>query len=117
MPKSLRLIASFLLLIIFVPNIVHAQSNAGYLELKNEYIRIILNNRPYNAGRFSVGTTGGDPDRLGDENKHLIYGGTEPWTSYTTVRIGNENWFLARKLIVVPEKWTVWNNVAKSNDN
>lgn len=92
MPKSLRLIASFLLLIIFVPNIVHAQSNAGYLELKNEYIRIILNNRPYNAGRFSVGTTGGDPDRLGDENKHLIYGGTEPWTSYTTVRIGNENW-------------------------
>lgn len=62
------------------------------LEIANEYIRIIINNLEENMGRFSVGTTGGDPDRVGDENQHLIYGGAEPWTSYTTVRIGNQNW-------------------------
>lgn len=62
------------------------------LEIANEYIRIMINILEENMGRFSVGTTGGDPDRLGDEYQHLIYGGEEPWTSYTTVRIGNQNW-------------------------
>lgn len=58
--------------------------------LENEYIAIIVNAREEDTGRFSVNTTGGDPDRTGDENKPLVFG-TErapgPWTSYTTVRI------------------------------
>jgi len=62
------------------------------IEIANEYIRIVVNNSEYNTGRFSVGTTGGDPDRPEDNNQHLIYGGDDPWTSYTTVRIGNQNW-------------------------
>ena len=62
------------------------------IEIRNEYIRIVVNTSEANKGRFSVGTTGGDPDRDTDQNKHLIFGGNEPWTSYTTIRIGNENW-------------------------
>jgi len=69
-----------------------AQEQKPNLEIANEYIRIIINTLDENMGRFSVGTTGGDPDRVGDEHQHLIYGGEEPWTSYTTVRIGNQNW-------------------------
>lgn len=69
-----------------------AEEQQVNLEIANEYIRIIINTLEENMGRFSVGTTGGDPDRAGDENQHLIYGGEEPWTSYTTVRIGNQNW-------------------------
>lgn len=62
------------------------------VELENEYIKIIVNTDELNTGRLSVMTTGGDPDRSDDENKHLIYGGHEPWTSYTTVRVGNRNY-------------------------
>ncbi|HHX02223.1 MAG TPA: hypothetical protein GX739_06090 [Firmicutes bacterium] len=69
-----------------------SQEQKPNLEIANEYIRIIINTLEENMGRFSVGTTGGDPDRVGDEHQHLIYGGEEPWTSYTTVRIGNQNW-------------------------
>lgn len=58
--------------------------------LENEYIAIIVNAREEDTGRFSVNTTGGDPERTGDEDKPLVFG-TErspgPWTSYTTVRV------------------------------
>lgn len=70
-----------------------AQFDEPFLELANEYIKIIVNNNPdEDTGRFSVGTTGGDPERRGDENQHLIYGGVEPWTSFTTIQIDKENW-------------------------
>ena len=72
--------------------VTNAIPTSNNLEIANEYIRIVVNTGPTDTGRFSVGTTGGDPDRQGDENQHLIYGGNEPWTSYTTVRVGNENW-------------------------
>lgn len=62
------------------------------VQIDNEYIRIVVNAGETNSGRFSVGTTGGDPGRVADQNKHLIYGGDDPWTSYTTVRIDNEHW-------------------------
>lgn len=65
---------------------------AAKIQIDNEYIRIVVNNSHENTGRFSVGTTGGDPDRDTDQNKHLIYGGDDPWTSYTTIRVGNQNW-------------------------
>lgn len=53
----------------------------------NEYIAIIVNGGKENTGRFSINTTGGDPDRIGDENKPLVYGMADPWTSYTTVQV------------------------------
>lgn len=66
-------------------------------QIDNEYIRIVVNADQADTGRFSVGTTGGDPDRTTDQNKHLIYGGDDPWTSYTTVRIDNQNWVFGGK--------------------
>ena len=55
--------------------------------LENEFVRVVVNRGPEEAGRFSIGTTGGDPSRPLSKNKHLIFGGNKPWTSYTTVRI------------------------------
>jgi len=89
---SITTLLVFILLTTINSGIVCAQEELLNLQIANEYIRIIVNNRQENMGRFSVGTTGGDPDRTGDEFQHLIYGGEEPWTSYTTVRIGNQNW-------------------------
>lgn len=94
MPKPKHIFkVIFLVLLLLVPgNSIVAQTVSPNMEIANEYIRIIINTLPENTGRFSVGTTGGDPDRLGDEYQHLIYGGEEPWTSYTTIRIDNQNW-------------------------
>ena len=59
----------------------------GGLSVSNEFVRIRINPGPQEAGRFAVDTTGGDPSRSSDDNKPLIYGSREPWTSYTTVLI------------------------------
>ena len=55
------------------------------LSISNEFIRIRVNPGPQEAGRFAVDTTGGDPSRSADDNKVLIYGSREPWTSFSTV--------------------------------
>ncbi len=55
--------------------------------IENEFVRIRVNPGPQEAGRFAVDTTGGDPSRSADDEKILIYGSREPWTSYTTVVI------------------------------
>lgn len=89
--KSLLLQISVLILLLAVLNPV-VMATTSKVQIDNEYIRIVVNTSEANMGRFSVGTTGGDPDRDMDQNKHLIYGGDDPWTSYTTVRIGNQNW-------------------------
>ncbi|MGI6542110.1 MAG: hypothetical protein ACOX44_03500 [Limnochordia bacterium] len=65
------------------------------INLVNEYIAITVNAREENTGRFSIKTTGGDPDRLSDDNAHLIYRREDqkgPWTSFTTVHIDGESW-------------------------
>ncbi|NLK07853.1 MAG: cellulosome anchor protein [Firmicutes bacterium] len=59
--------------------------------IANEYIAVIVNAGVENTGRFSINTTGGDPDRIGDENKPLVYGMADPWTSYTTIQVDGEN--------------------------
>ncbi|NMB11138.1 MAG: cellulosome anchor protein [Firmicutes bacterium] len=64
----------------------------GNVIVANEYISIIVNGGKENTGRFSINTTGGDPDRIGDENKPLVYGMADPWTSYTTVQIDGQNY-------------------------
>src|SRR5690606_2037067 len=42
--------------------------------LENEFIAIIVNARDEATGRFSVNPTGGEPERIGDENRPLVYG-------------------------------------------
>ncbi|HET7560451.1 MAG TPA: cohesin domain-containing protein [Limnochordia bacterium] len=64
------------------------------ITLSNDYISILVNNRPEDTGRFAVFTTGGDPTRADDDGKKLIYGEPEPqgpWTSYTTVQVDGQD--------------------------
>lgn len=90
--KLVLILVGLLSLSLSVPLIPQVWAQVPTVQIDNEYIRIVVNAGELNTGRFSVGTTGGDPDRITDQNKHLIYGGDDPWTSYTTVRIGNQNW-------------------------
>ena len=51
--------------------------------LSNEYIAINV----VPSGRFTMGTTGGNPDKTTDDNRNLIYGHPGGNTSFTTVRV------------------------------
>ncbi len=69
---------------------LYAASQAAVLE--NAYLKVVVNDGPFEAGRFSVQTTGGDPARADDDAQELLYGGAEPWSSYTTVRIDGKDY-------------------------
>lgn len=89
---SLALIGVVLVqLVVGLSAAAQLQSRVGdSVVLENEFIAIVVNARDEDTGRFSVNTTGGDPERIGDENRPLIFGTEQPpgpWTSYTTVRI------------------------------
>ena len=43
-------------------------------------------------GRFSFGTTGGNPDNPKDDNKRMLYGYSGNSTSYTTVRVDDSSY-------------------------
>lgn len=91
MPKKIIMLIGLLTLSLSVLLVTPASAQEN-VEIDNEYIRIVVNAGELNGGRFSVGTTGGDPGRTTDDNKALIYGGDDPWTSYTTVKVDNQNW-------------------------
>ena len=63
----------------------------GVLRLSNAYVQVVLNASADGGGRFTINATGGNPDRPDDDGKPLLYGGDEPWTSFTTVRIGSRD--------------------------
>ncbi|MDD2402510.1 MAG: DUF6531 domain-containing protein [Clostridia bacterium] len=42
-------------------------------------------------GRFTIGTTGGNPDNANDNNKKMLYGHPFSTTSYTTIRLDDIN--------------------------
>jgi len=69
-----------------------AQDEGGVASIFNEFIKARVTTGPSNAGRFAVGTTGGDPTRASDNDKVLIYGTQQPWTSYTTVSVDGTPW-------------------------
>jgi hypothetical protein len=62
----------------------------GGISISNEFVRIRVSPGPQEAGRFAVDTTGGDPSRSSDNDKVLIYGSREPWTSFTTVLVDDK---------------------------
>ncbi len=72
-------------------------ANTAPVAISNEFIRIVVNPGPEEAGRFGVETTGGDPRNLADDDLPLIYGRPMPWTSYTTVRIDGVDWVFGGK--------------------
>jgi hypothetical protein len=78
-----------LVLSLLCPLLAWAQA-PGVLE--NEFIRVVVNKGPDEAGRFSIKTTGGDQHNPATKNQHLIFGGNTPWTSYTTVRVDDDAW-------------------------
>lgn len=62
------------------------------LRFGNEYIVIVVNQNQNSQGRFAVETTGGAPARENDDNKPLIYGRPNPWTSYTSLWIDDQKY-------------------------
>ncbi|WP_073156301.1 hypothetical protein [Halanaerobium congolense] len=62
------------------------------LRFGNEYIVIVVNQNKNSQGRFAVETTGGAPARENDDNKPLIYGRPNPWTSYTSLWINDQKY-------------------------
>ncbi|ADO77169.1 hypothetical protein [Halanaerobium praevalens] len=67
------------------------------LRFGNEYIVIVVNKNENSQGRFAVETTGGAPARENDDNKPLIYGRPNPWTSYTSLWINGEKYVFGGK--------------------
>ena len=53
------------------------------IEVSNEYLSIATNE----DGTFTLGCTGGDPSKSSDDNKILLYGHPEPWSSISTVKV------------------------------
>lgn len=72
-------------------------ANAAPVAISNEFIRILVNPGPEEAGRFGVETTGGDPRNPADDDLPLIYGRPMPWTSYTTVQVDGVDWVFGGK--------------------
>ncbi len=72
-------------------------ANPAPVQMSNDFIRIVVNPGPEEAGRFGVETTGGDPRNPADDDLPLIYGRPLPWTSYTTVQVDGVDWVFGGK--------------------
>ena len=86
-----------MILLISIPviaedNIYQKVDEHNNLHLGNDYIVVIINQDENARGRFAIETTGGAPFRTNDNYKPLVYGRPKPWTSYTTIRVNNENY-------------------------
>jgi hypothetical protein len=80
-------------LLISLSNISQAAVDEhGNLQIRNNYISVIVNQDKQNNGRFAVDVTGGNPVLDSDDGKPLIYGRPKPWTSYTTIKIDGEDY-------------------------
>jgi hypothetical protein len=92
MIARLALLFPALCALLAIPALRAVADTPQNVSLANEFIRIVVNNGTNEAGRFSIDTTGGDPTRPNSKNQQLIYGGSTPWTSYSTVRIDNTDY-------------------------
>lgn len=73
--------------------------------ISNDYIEITLN-----GNKYTLGTTGGNPNSSTDNNKRMLYGYPNGGTSYTTVQIDSTNY------IFTPETITYRDNSIISTD-
>src|SRR6056297_4195407 len=95
--KKIILIVLLLILAFNIPaaaqnNFFQNEDEHNNLRFGNEYIVIVVNQNDNSQGRFAVETTGGAPARENDDNKPLIYGRPNPWTSYTSLWINEERY-------------------------
>lgn len=52
--------------------------------LSNDYLSCVVDST---SGRFTIGTTGGNPDTSTDDSAIMLYGHPQPRTSYTTIYV------------------------------
>ena len=98
--KKYRYIISVSLILLMIFSFQAAAQNNFFqnedehnnLRFGNEYIVIVVNQNQNSQGRFAVETTGGAPARENDDNKPLIYGRPNPWTSYTSLWINDQKY-------------------------
>jgi hypothetical protein len=63
--------------------------------IENDYLQFYVGSDMEDSednGRFTIGNTGGNPNSTSDNNKILLYGHPNPWSSYTTIRIDNNDY-------------------------
>ena len=60
----------------------------GKKQKSNEFIEFAMDVN----GRFTIGTTGGNPEIETDNNKKMLYGHPSPRTSFTTIKVDGVNY-------------------------
>ncbi|MGI1812073.1 Ig-like domain-containing protein [Priestia sp. TGN 0903] len=80
-----------LLPFLFILNIGTVFAYSEIQKVSNDYIEVATSD----DGRFTIGTTGGNPENLLDDYKKLLYGHPSPRTSYTTVRVDGADYYFA----------------------
>lgn len=63
-------------------------SNVSGNKMHNTYLELAVSS----DGKYTIGTSGGDPDVLTDDYKRLLYGHPSPNSSYTTIRVDGKNY-------------------------
>src|SRR6056297_2679428 len=89
---ALLIILTFNIQAVAQNNFFQNEDENNNLRFGNEYIVIVVNQNDNSQGRFAVETTGGAPARENDDNKPLVYGRPNPWTSYTSLWINNQKY-------------------------
>lgn len=82
--KALSLILALILSFSIIPIAVFAASETT-VDGENIYNEYLSLNVKKSNGHFSIGTTGGNPDLSTDDNKKLLFGWPDSWSSYTTI--------------------------------
>ncbi|HWQ30229.1 MAG TPA: S-layer homology domain-containing protein [Negativicutes bacterium] len=93
--RSLKRATAFLMTLVFLltsagfAQIVEAATEEDSLEVKNEFVRYVVDSA---TGRFGISTVEGAPRRAADQEASLLYKGEEPDTSFTTFRIDGKDY-------------------------
>lgn len=67
--------------------------SSGQQLLGNDYIEFMVEKYDDEyAGCFTIGNRLGNPNYDMDDDQILLYGHSSPWSSYSTIRIGDENY-------------------------
>lgn len=72
-----------------VPATMAVRSTSSGNMFSNEYLEFAVNQ---STGRFTIGTVAGNPELSTDDNKVMLYGHSNPWSSYTTVRVNGTSY-------------------------
>jgi len=74
---------------LWLPPITAAADDESIHRLGNGFVDVYVDE---SSGRFAIMTDEGNPNRREDSNQALLFGGTEPKTSFATFRINGEDY-------------------------